>query len=84
MVNARVCVCMWQMFIRPRTWDKLIPLNDSGKHARLTDAGPRGEGERMAKTRPQTERGKRIYTKVGLRVNFPWLRQCCRDSWERR
>lgn len=68
-MNARARV--WQMFIRPRTWDKLIPLNDSGKHATLTDAGPRGEGTYGEDSSPNRE-GKRIYTKVGLRVNFPW------------
>lgn len=72
MVNAacvRGGVIARQMFIRPCTWDKLISLfNDSGKHATLTDAGPRRE--RMAKSRRQTEKEKECAN--GLRVNFPW------------
>lgn len=39
------------------TWDKLISFfNDSGKHATLTDAGPRTDGKGLSPNRE----GKRI------------------------
>lgn len=63
MVNAacvRGGVIARQMFIRPCTWDKLISLfNDSGKHATLTDAGPRRERTDGKDSSPNRE-GKRM------------------------
>lgn len=57
------------MFIRPCTWDKLISLfNDSGKHATLTDAGPRRERMDGKGLSPNRE-GKRIQRTVCVLIS---------------